>query len=183
MKSKLRLLFPLTIAALLSAAQVQAQSLRPAGYFVAGALAGGGDFAATAGLVWPWSWRTSVWGTSVTAATEASISHWEARGATRRNSFTHVALVPMFRIRPDGGRSPWFAEAGIGISVMDQLFLTQTKQFTTSFNFVDVVGVGRSFGPAQSQEISLRIQHVSNAGIRVPNPGQNFLQLRYASNF
>jgi len=29
----------------------------------------------------------------------------------------------------------------------------------------------------------LRIQHSSNASLKKPNPGQNFLQLRYARHF
>jgi hypothetical protein len=29
----------------------------------------------------------------------------------------------------------------------------------------------------------LRIQHSSNASLKHPNPGQNFLQLRYARHF
>ncbi len=29
----------------------------------------------------------------------------------------------------------------------------------------------------------LRIQHVSNAGIKRPTPGENFLQLRYQASF
>ena len=91
--------------------------------------------------------------------------------------------MPILRVRFDGGRSAWFADAGIGVSVTDQLFVTQTKQFTTAFNFVDVVGVGRSFGAGRAQDLSVRVQHVSNGGIRRPNPGQNFLQLRYASAF
>ena len=173
----------LSAAAVLAAAQGSAQGLRPTGYFVQGGLAGGGDWSATAGLVWPWAWKSSLWGTQLSASAEASISHWDAKGSTHRNGFTHVALVPLLRVRFDGGRSAWFAEGGIGVSLMDQQFVTQTKQFTTAFNFVDTLGVGISLGPSREQELGLRLQHVSNAGIRVPNPGQNFLQLRYGSTF
>jgi hypothetical protein len=31
--------------------------------------------------------------------------------------------------------------------------------------------------------VGLRLSHVSNAGIKEPNPGENFLQLRYARSF
>jgi hypothetical protein len=40
-----------------------------------------------------------------------------------------------------------------------------------------------SFGPADEDEIALRVQHYSNGGIKQPNPGINFLQLRYAHRF
>ena len=32
-------------------------------------------------------------------------------------------------------------------------------------------------------EIVLRAEHFSNAGIKPPNPGQNFLELRYVHHF
>lgn len=160
-----------------------AQGLRPAGYFVQGGLAGGRIWSATAGLTWPWVWTTGVLGGELGGLTEAYVSHWEAPSVSDRRSFTQVGVLPLLRLRLEQGRSPWFAEAGIGLSAMDHHFVTTTKQFTTSFNFVDVVGVGRSFGAAREHELGLRLQHVSNAGIRVPNPGQNFVQLRYAAKF
>lgn len=160
-----------------------AQGLRPAGYFVQGGLAEGRIWSATAGLTWPWAWKASVLGGELGGLTEAFVGHWEAPSASDRRSFTQVGVLPLLRLRFDQGRSPWFAEAGVGVSAMDHHFVTTTKQFTTSFNFVDVVGVGRSFGAAREHELGLRLQHVSNAGIRVPNPGQNFVQLRYAAKF
>lgn len=160
-----------------------AEGWRPSGYVVQGGLFDARVWNASVGLTWPWAWKSSLMGTEVGGVTEAYIAHWDAPSASGRRGFTQVGLLPMFRFRPEQGRSPWFAEAGIGVSAMDQHFVTPDKQFTTSFNFVDVVGVGRSFGVARGQEIGLRLQHVSNAGIRVPNPGQNFLQLRYASAF
>ena len=33
------------------------------------------------------------------------------------------------------------------------------------------------------QEVSLRFQHFSNAGIKEPNPGENFFQVRYSSRY
>ena len=176
----------LAIAAALCASilPAAADGWRPSGYVVQ---AGAGDsrtWNASVGLTWPWAWKTSLLGTELGGVTEAYVAHWDAPGAGGgRRGFTQLALVPVFRFRFEQGRSPWFAEAGVGLSAMDQHFVTPDKQFTTSFNFVDVVGVGRSFGVARGQELGLRLQHVSNAGIRVPNPGQNFVQLRYAAAF
>lgn len=168
---------------LLAASRCYAQSLLPSGYFAQAAVLGGRDWAAGAGVVWSLPWQARFLGHPVTTLGEASINHWQARGTVHSNGFTHVALVPLARMRFDDGRSPWFAEAGIGVSLTDQLFSTQTKKFTTRFNFVDTAGVGRSLGADRRQDLSVRLQHVSNAGIRVPNPGQNFLQLRYAAAF
>lgn len=155
----------------------------PAGYFVQGGVTGARTWNAGVGLVWPWAWRSGLMGAEIGGITEAYVSHWSTRPATGRRGFTQLGVVPLLRLRFDQGRSPWFAEAGIGLSVMDQHFVTATKQFGTSFNFVDVIGIGRSFGPDRAQEFGVRLQHVSNAGFRAPNPGQNFVQLRYASRF
>jgi lipid A 3-O-deacylase len=162
---------------------VQAMDLAPGGIFVEGAVADRSSYSATAGVLWPWSWRRESHNGELTGMTEAFISHWNARGASGRQSFTQFGVVPMFRYRGDHGRSDWFVEAGIGISVMDRLYVTPDKQFSTRWNFVDTAGVGRSFGPERRRELSLRLTHVSNGGIKKPNPGENFLQLRYAVRF
>jgi lipid A 3-O-deacylase len=38
-------------------------------------------------------------------------------------------------------------------------------------------------GQQRQHELQLRLEHVSNAGIKEPNPGANFVQLRYALHF
>jgi hypothetical protein len=65
----------------------------------------------------------------------------------------------------------------------DKPYRTPAKEFGTRFNFVDTAGVGRSFGAQRKHELGLRLVHMSNAGIKEPNPGENFLQLRYAASF
>jgi lipid A 3-O-deacylase len=166
------------------AAPASAQSIKPSGYFVQGGLWTKGVWSATAGVTWPWAWRTGAFGNEVSGQTEAFISHLDAKSAEGgRRAVTQLALVPMFRMRFDAGRSAWFAEGGIGVSTTDRLFTTPEKSFTTRFNFVDVLGVGHSFGASREQEIGIRLQHISNAGIRVPNPGQNLLLLRYGASF
>lgn len=174
----------LIAASCLAVLPAAAEGLRPAGYFVQAGVFDYRTWNASVGLTWPWAWKSSLLGTEVGGVTEAYVAHWDAeRAGGGRRSFTQVGVVPLLRLRLDQGRSPWFGEAGIGVSVMDQRFVTPVKQFTTSFNFVDVLGVGYSFGAGRAQEIGLRLQHVSNAGIRAPNPGQNFVQLRYAAAF
>ncbi|KDD61989.1 lipid A 3-O-deacylase domain protein [Bordetella bronchiseptica OSU553] len=40
--------------------------------------------------------------------------------------------------------------------------------------------MGYRFGPERAYEVSLRVQHFSNAGIKKPNPGENFMFLRFS---
>ena len=162
---------------------VQAMDLTPHGAFVVAGAAPHATDSLGAGAIWPWAWRKPVGGGELTGLTEAYVSSWRAQAAVGHRSFTQIGIVPLLRYRPDQGRSAWFGEAGIGVSTMDRLYDTPHKQFSTRFNFVDTIGVGRSFGAQRQHELGLRLVHMSNASIKRPNPGENFLQLRYAVMF
>jgi lipid A 3-O-deacylase len=161
----------------------QALDLMPHGVFAVAGVAPAGTDSLSVGAVWPWAWRMTAGPSELTAITEAYVSHWRAHAAVGRQSLTQIGLVPFLRLRPDEGRSAWFGEAGIGLSATDRLYNTPSKQFSTRFNFFDSVGVGRSFGAQREREVGLRLVHMSNAGIKHPNPGENFVQLRYAVMF
>jgi len=174
---------PLLVCASALSLCAHAIDLRPGGVFVQGGVAEHASFSATVGVMWPWSWRSEMAGGEWTGISEAFASYWSARAAGGRESFTQLGLLPLLRYRFAKGSSGWFLEGGIGISAMDTMYRTTDKQFSTRFNFVDVVGVGRSFGAQRARELSLRLSHISNGGIKKPNPGENFLQLRYAVLF
>ena len=72
---------------------------------------------------------------------------------------------------------------GIGATVASHRYRVQDHEFSTRFNFASHLGLGRNFGAQRQHELMLSVQHVSNAGIKSPNPGENFLQLRYALHF
>lgn len=162
-----------------------AQGLAPTAVFVQGGGSGDQDVgAASIGALWPWSWRTTLMGAQVTAQTELYASHWSARQAGGgRRGFVQLGLVPLFRLRPSGGQSPWFVEGGIGLSIMDRRFESADKTFSTRWNFSDNLAVGRSFGERSRHEVSLRWQHSSNAGVKKPNPGMDLVLVRYTANF
>jgi hypothetical protein len=141
--------------------------------------------AATVGATAPIDWRTTVWGLGVGAYWDANLSYWSARddADNRRHGYAQIGLTPTLRLRFDEGRSPWFADAGVGLSLNNRLYSNENHHFSTAFNFGSHIGAGYSFGANRSQEISVRVQHFSNASIKKPNPGENFLQLRYAVAF
>jgi lipid A 3-O-deacylase len=139
--------------------------------------------AGTAGLIWnpAWDFLREPWSLYL----EASVSRWQSRGGrpTDHGTLTQLALIPVFRYRMDQGRSPWFVEGGVGATVTSSVYRSGDTRFSTSFNFGDHVGAGYSFGAAQKNEIALRVEHFSNAGIKHPNPGKNFFELRYVRHF
>lgn len=115
---------------------------------------------------------------------ELGLSHWDGnRGRTGNDNLTEVGITPVFRLQRHGptagGLLPFF-EFGIGAHLLSDLSIDD-KRFGTAFNFGDHVGLGARFGPRGRYELLYRFQHLSNGGIKDPNPGINFhvVQLKY----
>ena len=145
----------------------------------------GGTNSATLGYTLPWSPRQPVHAGALTSYWDFFVSQWHAPviGGGGARNYTQIGAIYTWRYRFDGGRSPWFAEAGVGATLMDHLYRTPDRTFSTEFQFTEVLGVGRSFGDGGRHELALRVQHFSNAGIKKPNPGENFVRLRYSYRF
>ena len=136
------------------------------------------------GLTWEWQRHWRLGSGRLSGYWEASIGRWITDLDGDGNAWvTQLGITPVFRYRPDGGRSPWFFEGAIGIDLLAPIFRTNDERFSTRWNFGDHLALGRSFGRDGRQEIALRLEHFSNGGIREPNPGANFVQLRYSSRF
>lgn len=85
-----------------------------------------------------------------------------------------LGVTPVFRFERSSG-SPFF-EAAIGFHAVSNLDFEHGRETSTRFQFGDHVGFG--FRIDGRNELVFRLQHLSNGGIRNPNPGINFLQLR-----
>jgi lipid A 3-O-deacylase len=139
-----------------------------------------------AGLRWAWDFESMRKSAELTAHTELLANQWRAELADRSAvvQYTQLVLLPTLRMQLARGASPWFLEVGVGVSWTDHAFQTPGHTFSTQWNFQDVVGAGYVFGgPKGRAEIQLRLGHFSNAGLENPNPGQTYLQLRYARRF
>lgn len=182
MKRTSRLRGVLVLAALAVPA-AQAADFRPDGAFVTGAVAPHGTATLGTGLVWDWDWRAER-RALVTVQTELIVSGWRADAVGGGSQhLAQVALLPVLRMRLDRGRSPWFLELGVGASYTSKAYVTPNKVTSTRWNFYDMLGLGHSFGAGRRQELGLRYVHLSNGGARDPNPGEDFLQLRYGWRF
>jgi hypothetical protein len=135
---------------------------------------------AAIGIGWDWRWQKAIGGRGVlTGFHELSIGHWRADTGVSRAAITQLGFTPSLRYWPAGRTQRWFVEAGIGVNVLTPIYRTRDKLFSTAFNFGDHVAIGYRSEPSAS-EWSLRFQHFSNGGIEKPNPGENFLQLRWS---
>lgn len=138
---------------------------------------------AAASLVWDTDWRRDYASGLLTAYVEADIGKWHTSARVHNRTFTQVGVTPMLRFYPRPIGSGWFVEAGIGANAISPLYRDDDKRFSTVFNFGDRLGVGRRFGERDEHEITLRVEHFSNCRIKQPNPGENFIQMRYSRRF
>lgn len=109
---------------------------------------------------------------------EASLGEVTAPSDAANHSLTHVGLTPFARW--------WFApqtavEFGIGANVFSGTELG-SKHISTAYQFGDSIGVLHRFD-GSPWTLGLRLTHYSNADIKRPNPGQDYLQLRVGYHF
>jgi len=143
----------------------------------------GDTTAAAIGAMLPWAPGAGGHGGAISFAFDLFGSQWRAPDESPHRNYTQLGIIATWRYRFDEGRSPWFADAGIGATVTNQIYRTTDREFSTAFQFTEVLALGRSFGERGEHELSVRLQHFSNGGIKKPNPGENFVRLRYLYRF
>jgi lipid A 3-O-deacylase len=160
----LRLLRPLPLLLLLPTAHAAEWT----------ALWGGADGAHNAALAWQAAPFWSNAQHSVDASLELSGGVFTRDG----DSTWHVGATPILR----WWMSPSNAlEAGIGANLLSSAWIGP-KGMATAYQFGDLLGVVHRFGNTP-WSAGARFTHYSNAGIKHPNPGQNFFQLRVSYDF
>jgi lipid A 3-O-deacylase len=115
------------------------------------------------------------------AAREFQLGQWRGEG---KNTITDIALTPVFRYqRSDLSRVAPYVEAAIGFHLISNTRLDADRRFGSAFQFGDHVGAGVRFGDKGRYDLGIRLQHLSNGGIKKPNAGINFALVRFAYNF
>jgi hypothetical protein len=111
--------------------------------------------------------------------------YWEASGGQWANGerVTDLAFTPVFRLERSEGSYLPYLEGAIGLHLLSQVNLSEHRTSGTHFQFGDHVGIGVRFGERLQHDIGIRAQHLSNAGIGEPNPGIDFVILRYEYRF
>jgi hypothetical protein len=72
-------------------------------------------------------------------------------------------------------------EAGLGLSLHDRPYRVARVQQASRLNFQEEVALGYHLGAGRA--VSLRLAHMSNAGLRKPNPGETWWSLRWEAPF
>ncbi|MGH8670265.1 MAG: acyloxyacyl hydrolase [Burkholderiales bacterium] len=130
------------------------------------------------GLQWKWKRRFFTEGRWYVAGYwDASVGVW-----TTDKSVIDFGLTPVFRLQHSDTAGPYY-EAAIGFHLLSDLSVSRTRIFGSNFQFGDHLAAGWRFGGLGRYDVSLRLQHLSNGGLKKPNPGINFLVLRFAYHF
>lgn len=113
---------------------------------------------------------------------EAELARWRPMASVPedRSTVSQVGFSALWRQElPRQAWHGWFVEIGTGVNRVSPHYRAGDRTFSTSFNFGTQLAAGLAFGLRRAHELSLRIEHFSNAGIREPNPGEDFVQVRY----
>jgi lipid A 3-O-deacylase len=80
-----------------------------------------------------------------------------------------IGVTPVFRLQ----RSRFYLEAGIGVHLVHAHVSTEGN---LALQFGSHAGVGVHSG---KYDFGVRLQHLSNGGLSRPNPGNNFMLVRF----
>lgn len=104
---------------------------------------------ARAGLTWDWekSWFDDG-NTHLTGYWDASIAAWEAkfwRGVNGSDlTLADVGVTPVFRYESVDRRG-WYLDGGVGPNLLSRHYENHRRNFSTAFQFGDLIGVGYQF--------------------------------------
>ncbi|NVK55936.1 MAG: acyloxyacyl hydrolase [Alteromonadaceae bacterium] len=114
---------------------------------------------------------------------ESSVNFWEYGSNNVHDTNFVLALSPVvsYPIGELNGHDV-YAEFGIGLSLLDDTQFAG-KDVSTHYQFEDRLGVKVKLGDEDENELSLRYFHYSNAGLKKPNPGLDFIAMSFMKRF
>ena len=114
---------------------------------------------------------------------EVELAGWDVPKASDLIEFGYSPVLRLERPLSGDSGSVFFFEGSIGVRLLSHTRVSATRTLSTAFQFSDVLGVGMQWGRDGRSTLGLRYQHLSNAGIKKPNPGMDFVQLYYTHRF
>ena len=137
------------------------------------------------GLQWNWQerWLASN-GNHVGGYWDLTLAQWRGTAyqgkAEQTQNLTDLGITPVFRWQNDSKRG-LYGEAGVGLHLLSQIYNNNGRHFSSAFQFGDHIGIG--YVTDSGIDISFKVQHYSNGGIKRTNPGVNFAVLKVGMPF
>ncbi len=169
------------LALLLAVASTTASAVD--GIAVEGGHGDGTDMGRVA-IQWDWSRRWlegSEWHLGGYWDLGAGYWRWKDALPTQNDEIFDLGLTPVLRLQRNDLKG-LYGEVGIGFHLLSETTIG-SKRFSTAFQFGDHLGFGYRFGAKGAYDVGYRYQHLSNAGIKKPNNGINFHQIRLQYHF
>ena len=136
------------------------------------------------GLQWDWNKKwLQTGGMHLNGYWDLNLGYWHGDSYEDRDASQNIGVIgitPVFRWENDNKKGI-YVEGGIGASLFSKTYNNNGNRMSTAFEFADHIGVGYVFN--NNFDLGLRLQHYSNAGIKKPNSGENFVIVRGAYRF
>jgi hypothetical protein len=97
----------------------------------------------------------------------------------RKKNIAVLGFTPVFRYQSDS-KLGLYGEIGVGVNLLSTLYKNEDKVLSTAFQFGDHIGVGYT---TPKWDFGLKFQHYSNASIKSPNAGANWIVAKAAYRF
>mgnify|MGYP000866650958 CR=1 FL=1 len=111
---------------------------------------------------------------------EVSLSHWNVEH--RKNWVAAAGVAARYEFTAGDAGAPYL-EYALGGALLSNLDVAENRRVGSSFQFAHRFEIGYRFGHAQENEVGVGYWHYSNGGIRKPNPGMDFVSMRYTRRF
>lgn len=122
-------------------------------------------------------WTRALRHSSVDLSLEYSLGVIRSSISSNRHTW-HAGLTPILRWWFEPGTA---LEAGVGANLFSRTYIGD-ENISTAYQFGDSLGILHRINGG-SWILGLRYTHYSNAGIRNPNPGLGYVQLRVSRAF
>ncbi|MBS0326059.1 MAG: acyloxyacyl hydrolase [Proteobacteria bacterium] len=94
-----------------------------------------------------------------------------------------IGVTPNLRVEwPRRDMAP-YAGIGVGAHLLSHTQLRGGPSLGTAFQFGEWLEAGLRLGTRRSFEVGLRLEHMSNADIKLPNDGLTFVAVRFGWRF
>jgi len=105
---------------------------------------------------------------------EMNVAYWHSTASDHPQSPWEIGAAPVLTL--GWHRYDWipFVEASIGVRLLTATRTSESHEFSTAFQFGEYLGAGVAFGKDMRFAVGYRFQHISNGGIKQPNPGTTF---------
>jgi hypothetical protein len=112
---------------------------------------------------------------------ELGLARWQAQDSSGERDLLDVSATPVLRFSPHHSAPRAYADLAIGVHVLTEHRIGE-RELSTPYHFGSFAGIGVELGDGR-YDLGIRIQHLSNASVDIPNPGINFTLLRLGIRF